>query len=233
MPRRYLTAHAPRQIARHARVLLGLGPQRQLNTAVREMRGGFSELIVATRDTHGLFSKVAGVLTACGINILGAHVYSTRTGLALEVYRLTTPMGGDAERALAWEGFRKALDRVLSGEVEVAELLRRRGRPLRRDAPTSHRPESVEIENEESDFYTIIDVVANDRLGLLHDLTRTIAEQGYEIYISKVATILDQVTDTFYVKDPDGRKIDDPAAVERLRSDLLRAARGDEAAAVA
>lgn len=228
MPRRYLTAHSPRQIARHARVLLGLGPERQVNTAVRDMRGGFSELIVATRDTHGLFSKVAGVLTASGINILGAHVYSTRTGLALEVYRLTTPPGGEAERELAWSGFRSALERVLTGQVEVAELLRRRGRPLRREAPSARKPESVTIENEESDFYTIVDVVANDRLGLLHDLTRTIAEHGFEIYISKAATILDQVTDTFYLKDRDGRKIEDPAAVLRLQTELLAAARAEQ-----
>ncbi len=227
MPRRYLTAHAPRQIARHARVLLGLGPERSVNTAVRDMRGGFSELIVATRDTPGLFSRVAGVLTAHGVNILGANVYSTRTGLALEVYRLTTPPGGEPERELAWSEFRSSLERVLAGQLDLGELLRRRGRPLRRELPSASRPESVTIENEESDFYTIVDIVANDRLGLLHDLTRTIAEHGYEIYISKAATILDQVTDAFYLKDREGRKIEDPRAVERLRADLLAAARGE------
>ena len=91
----------------------------------------------------------------------------------------------------------------------------------------SRAPASVSISNEQSDFYTIVDVVTNDRLGLLHDLTRTIAEHGYEIYISKSATILDQVTDAFYLKDRNSKKLQDPEAMERLRLALLEAARLD------
>jgi [protein-PII] uridylyltransferase len=88
----------------------------------------------------------------------------------------------------------------------------------------------VSASNEESDFYTIVDVAADDRLGLLHDLTRTIAEHGCEIYISKAARIRDQVTDTFYLKDAEGKKLQDAEAIERLRLDLLEAARSGEAA---
>ena len=82
--------------------------------------------------------------------------------------------------------------------------------------------------NIESDFYTIVDVAANDRLGLLHDLTRVIAEHGCEIYISKASTILDQVTDTFYLKDRSGSKLPDTDALERLRLDLLEVAKHGE-----
>ena len=77
------------------------------------------------------------------------------------------------------------------------------------------------ISNTESDFYTIVDVVANDRVGLLYSLTETIARHGLEIYISKAATVLDQVTDTFYVKGCAGRKLQEGAAREALRRDLL------------
>ena len=80
------------------------------------------------------------------------------------------------------------------------------------------------VSNDESDFYTIVDITANDRMGLLHDLTRTIADHGCEIYISKAATVLDQVTDTFYLKDAQGKKLSDEDEIERLRADLLAAA---------
>ncbi len=85
-------------------------------------------------------------------------------------------------------------------------------------------PASVTINNDESDFYTIADVTAYDRLGLLHDITRVIADFGYEIYISKAATVLDQVTDAFYLKDRSRKKIWDPDAVETLRKALLEVA---------
>jgi [protein-PII] uridylyltransferase len=88
-------------------------------------------------------------------------------------------------------------------------------------------PGSATITNEDSDFYTIADITANDRLGLLHDLTRVIAEHGFEIYISKAATTLDQVTDTFYLKDRNGKKIADPEEIELLRADLCKVVQRD------
>jgi len=221
MPRRYFTAHTPRQIARHALAMLAFNRDRVMSTAVREMRGDFSELIVCTDDRPGLYSDIAGVLTAHHINILGSHVYTTRSGLALEVYRVTTPRGGDDARRLIWEEFHSSMERLLKGEFSAAQLLKRRGRPLGHRKSPGRAPVKVTVTNEESDFYTIVDVRANDRLGLLHDLTRVISDRGHLIFISKAATVLDQINDTFYLKDRDGKKIVDAEAIEALRSDLL------------
>lgn len=227
MPRRYFTAHSPSQIARHARVVLDFEPEKRLAMSVRSFRGGFSELILCARDEHGLFSKVAGVLTALHINILGAHVYTMRSGLALEVYRVTTPEGEENEQSIGWETLRRTLEEVLSGEVTVAQLLKRRGRTVRRTRPPSSKPEAVTVTNEESDFYTIADVAADDRLGLLHDLTAVIADLDLEIYISKAGTVLDQVTDTFYLKDAQGKKVLDRKVLAALEKRLLAAARSE------
>jgi [protein-PII] uridylyltransferase len=230
MPRRYFIAHSGAQITRHAMAMLAFRPEQVVTTQVRSMRGDFSELIVITRDVHGLYAKVAGVITAKWINILGSHVYTTRSGMALEIYRLGTPSGGPTELREVWRGLQMSLHGVLSGVVHVRELLERRGRPLGvQDAPTPG-PVQVEISNDESDFYTIVDVTANDRIGLLYDLTQTIAEHGLETYVSKAATILDQVADTFYLKDAEGRKVQDTALLERLRAALLLAATGPEVA---
>jgi len=229
MPRRYFIAHTPRQIARHALVAIAYTREKVVSTAVRELPGGSSEFILCTRDVHGLYANVAGALTAHGINILGANVYSARSGVALEVYRLTTPEGGEAERRLLWSKLEQTLLEVLTGRRAVAELLARRPRPVGPDRLPSRKPSTVVVSNDESDFYTIVDVTANDRLGLLHDLTRTLADHGCEIYISKAATVLDQVTDTFYLKDAHGKKLSDPEQIDALRRALLAAAERSEA----
>jgi [protein-PII] uridylyltransferase len=226
MPRRYFTAHTPRQIARHALAVLGFDPIKGINTAVREMRGGFSEFLLVARDVHGLYAQVAGSLAAAGINILGSNVYTTKQGLALEVYRVSTPPGGSEERQTTWDGLHRILRDVLGGSQRIEDLLRGRRARLGSRRLASREPPSVEVGNEESDFYTVIDVTADDRLGLLHDLVRTIADHGLEIYVSKATTILDQVADTFYVKDANRRKLTDPERLERLRRDLQAAAEG-------
>jgi len=230
MPRRYFTAHEPDEIARHALVVLGLADGKVLSTALREVRGDFSEFILCTKDVHGLYSSVAGVLTAHGINILASHVYTTRSGLALEVYHVTTPSGGESERHMAWADLGRSLEGVLTGEIDVDTLMKRRGRRVGKGPrPSPARPVRVGVTNEESDFYTIAEVVANDRIGLLHALARAIADLDHEIYISKAGTVLDQVHDTFYLKDSGGKKILDRSAVEKLRVELQAAAEGDEA----
>lgn len=229
MPRRYFVSHTPRQIARHARALLSFSDDKRVVTAVREMRGGFSELIVCARDVHGLYWRIAGTLTARGVNILSSNVYTTRTGLALEVYRVATPPGDEVDRERTWSEFTRSLQRVLAGEVRVEDLVRRRRRPVGTPTTPSRLPPSVEVSNDESDFYTIVDVAANDRLGLLYDLTRTLAEHELEIFVSKATTVLDQVADTFYVKDATGRKLTDPERVEALRAALLAAVQLEEA----
>jgi [protein-PII] uridylyltransferase len=226
MPRRYFVAHTPRQIARHALVVMAFDREKRSNTAVREMRGGFTEFLLAARDVHGLYANVAGALAAAGINILGSNVYTTKGGLALEVYRVSTPPGGEEERRLAWASLHQILDAVLSGEKSIPQLLRGRRLPIGARRLASREPPSVEVSNDESDFYTVIDVTADDRLGLLHDLVRTIADHGLEIYVSKATTILDQVADTFYVKDEKRRKLTDPARLEALQRDLAAAAEG-------
>jgi [protein-PII] uridylyltransferase len=223
MPRRYFVSHTPPQIARHALALLAFDPEQQRVTkTVRDMRAGFSELIVCARDQHGLYSDVAGCITAAGVNILGSHVYTTKNGLALEVYRVGTPEGDEEVRAQRWARFEAALVRVLAGEQRVADLIARQQRPVsgaRRIV--SHTPPSVAVRNDVSDFYTVIDVNADDRLGLLYDLTRTITAHDLEIYVSKATTVLDQAADSFYVKTTEQKRLLDPDDVERLQQDLL------------
>ncbi len=223
MPRRYFVSHTPPQIARHALALLAFDPDKQRVTqTVRDMRAGFSELIVCARDRHGLYADVAGCITAAGVNILGSNVYTTKNGLALEVYRVATPDGDEEVRAQRWARFGAALGRVVAGEERVAELIARQQRPVRGARRiASHTPPSVQVRNDVSDFYTVIDVNADDRLGLLYDLTRTIAAHDLEIYVSKATTVLDQAADSFYVKTSDQKRLLDDAAVERLQSDLL------------
>lgn len=223
LPRRYFLSHTPRQIARHAQVVLRFGDGTRLAIANRDMKGGFTEFILCTSDVHGLYSQVAGVMTACGLDILGSHVYTTTGGLALEIYRTRTPRGGPEERSILWAEVESTLDAVLGGEARVEELVRRRRRPVGTARLPSRKDARVLVSNTESEFYTLVDVIADDRLGLLYDATRTIGEHGFEIYISKAATIKDQVTDTFYLKDRNGKKIKNSNDLDRLREALLEA----------
>ena len=131
MPQRYFVSHAPRQIARHGLVLFSLRPDKRFATAVRELRSELSEFILWTQDQHGLFADVAGALAATGINIIGTHVYTTRTGLALEVYRVSSPagVGRGSARALG-AARRRCSGRCCASRSPSRTLIARQRRPV-------------------------------------------------------------------------------------------------------
>ncbi len=225
LPRRYFMSHTPPQIARHAHAVFSLGPSKSLVVAVRQMRSGYSELIVCCRDRRGLFGTVTGCVAACGINILGANVYTTRAGIAFEVYRVTLPPGQAADHDARWARFEAMLSAALEGALDPGEKLRGKQSPLgARRAIASRKPALVSIRNDISDFYTVIDVTADDRLGLLYDLTRTLSAHGFEIFISKATVVLDQAADTFYVRNQAGKRLTSPSASKALETALVRAA---------
>ena len=81
----------------------------------------------------------------------------------------------------------------------------------------------VAIENEESDFYTIIDVEAMDRPGLLHDIARALSAQELSIVAVRASTRASRATDAFYVTTLDDHKLVDAAKQRAVEQAILEA----------
>jgi len=84
---------------------------------------------------------------------------------------------------------------------------------------------TVRVDNDASDFSTVIEVGAPDRMGLLYDITRAFSALDLGVHLAKVATFDGRVVDAFYVRDELGRKVTEPerlAHVERALLERLR-----------
>src|SRR5262249_14443480 len=142
-------------------------------------------------------------------------------GLALDVFTVRDRGGRPIPAAdPRWQRVDEDLARVLGGEEPAADLgERRRGKGGLPRPVTPEGPTEVEIDNDISQHYTVIDVFTHDRPGVLYAITRTLTELGLDIALSKVATEAERVADIFYVS-----KTSDPerlaAIAERLRAAL-------------
>ncbi|HKD68942.1 MAG TPA: [protein-PII] uridylyltransferase [Candidatus Binataceae bacterium] len=185
----------------------------------------FSEFIVATRDQHGLFSKIAGVLTANNLNILSARITTRSDGVVLDTFRIShiaqaAAIAMDEER---WERVERNLLAVLGGTQDIVALVARS-----RPAAVAARPyvsrvaTEVTVDNRTSERFTVIDVFTQDRLGLLFSITHALSEMGLEIHLARISTNADQALDVFYVSDANGRKIDDARKVREIEATLLQ-----------
>jgi [protein-PII] uridylyltransferase len=114
---------------------------------------------------------------------------------------------------------------VLLGEQSIEGVFARSVRIGSRYQPpvsTLLEPTQVKVDNDTSDRFTILEVFANDRQGLLYVITRTIFELGLSVSVAKIATSLDQVLDVFYVTDQAGQKVADATRVAYIQDYLAR-----------
>jgi [protein-PII] uridylyltransferase len=183
---------------------------------------GSSDLVVVTRDVVGLFSLIAGALAAHGINILSAQIFTRADGVAIDTFQVNDPFGEAVTEEARWRRVLDGLRSVIRGEQTVETLLaaRRTGRPV---ADRFEGPVKVTVDNQLSDTHTVIDVKCPDRVGLLYLLTRTLSSLGCDIASAHIATEVEQAFDTFYVTDRQGRRIEDPDAIDQIREALEEA----------
>jgi [protein-PII] uridylyltransferase len=166
-------------------------------------RAGAYELLVVAADRPGLLSWIAGALSLAGLSILTAKVFTTEDGVAADVFEVAgafEPEVGE-ER---WREFRGLLRRAIEGRVSLEHRMAEK----RRHYPDPGKTRvTVTVDNDVSDFFTVIEIGASDRIGLLYDITRTLSELKLDVHLAKVATYTDRVIDAFYVRDEVGSKV--------------------------
>jgi [protein-PII] uridylyltransferase len=218
MPRRYFLSVEPQKAARQFATIAPRLGANEVRTAVGPGAGAASyELVVVAPDRPGLLSWIAGALAIGGISILSAEVFTTEDGAAIDLFEVEGAFEPEIDET-RWRRFRTMLRRAIDGSssVEAAVEEQRRRYP----APRAGTALSVRIDNDASDFSTVVEVGAPDRIGLLHDVTRVFAELKLDVHLAKVATYDGRVVDAFYVRDALGRKVIDDTQLDEIRSAL-------------
>ncbi len=157
-----------------------------------------------------------------GLQVLGARITTRLDHLAIDEFHVLDSDFSGPPPTYRLEEIESTVVRVLTGEV-VLDTLMRQG--IRRAGshilPASGEEPKVEIDNESSDRFTIIDIFADDRQGLLYVIANAVSEEGLFVHSAKISTKLDQVVDVLYVSDAAGRKILDADILQGIQTRLL------------
>ncbi len=217
LPRRYLALFGLSTIYRHVRLARDIGRD-EVHASI-EKHEDIYELSVATLDKPFLFSNIAGVLSYFGMNIHRAQAMTTPAGLVLDVFEfsdveefLGRNPGGAADIA-------RVLQAVVAGGTDVTDLLRGKERSLvyrrsPRVAPLVH------VDNEHSASFTVVEIVADDAIGLLYRISRTVSRLGCDLDLALIDTEGAKAIDVLHVTSG-GRKLS-PAEEAVLREELDR-----------
>ena len=182
-----------------------------------------SSVVICSQDRPGLFASITGVLTALNFDILNARIFTASDGRILDVFRVSHH--GRSELVMAeqkWAKFRTNLEGVLEGRLDVVRLVEASTRSMFLQKRAPKVSTVVQIDNQASDGFTIIEIFTEDRIGVLFTITYGLHRLGLSIHVAKISTNVDQVADVFYVTDESGRKIQDPVRVDEIRQALYQ-----------
>jgi [protein-PII] uridylyltransferase len=194
-----------------------------------------SVFTVCTAERPGVFSKVAGVLAAAGMNVVGARITTSADGVVLDTFRISHVERREAVlEGHLWERVGLNLERAIRDEVDVETLVEESRRsPMTSSSARKGLPRivtRVAVDNEVSRDYTVLDIYTEDRIGVLFAITHSLHQLGVRTHLAKITTTLNQVLDVFYVTDLTGQKLTDDkrlAEIERGLMDRLASAVAD------
>ena len=203
---------------------------------VTNMRSGAFE--AATRiafvcnDHPRLLAILAGACAAAGSNIVDAQISTLSDGRALDVITLNRAFGGDADEERRAGRIVQLVEAVLKGERRLPKLIEERERSERTRG--GDRLEAfdvvprVEVSNDLSERFTVIEVEGLDRPGLLSEIAAELSALNLNIASAHVTTFGEKVIDAFYVTDLMGGRIAGDMRRWRIRERLLAVLRDED-----
>jgi [protein-PII] uridylyltransferase len=217
-PRRYLTVVDPAHVYQHARLARDI--HRDEVHLFFEQKGEVWELAVVTLDKSQLFSNICGTLSYFGMDILRGSAMTSQVGLVLDTFQFSDQEGFFRCNADGQTQFERLLGAVVAGHEDISARLARKERgPMHRRGPGRVTP-IVHFDNEESDGYTVLEIVAQDALGLLHRVSRVISNHGCDVDLVLISTEGNKAIDVFHLTQSAAKL---PRSVQTsLRDDLER-----------
>lgn len=223
MPDRYILTTPESEVPAHFELMQGFSGEGFTSSVRHFPEKDFSELVVCTKDRPGLFASITGVLASLGLDILNAQITTAKNGLILDAFWISH--AGRREVVMGsqkWARVRSTLDGVLRGQIDVAVLVEGSERPPLFEKRTPKVASVIQVDNEASDDFTILEVYTQDRIGVLFTITYCLHQLAISIHLAKISTNVDQVADVFYVTDEKGVKIQDPGRLETIRQTLYQ-----------
>ena len=221
MPEKYTTMYELIQIEAHIKMVQDLDLNRVYGVDFIE-REDYTEIVICTRDRRQVLAKVCGALAVNDLNVLRADIITGIDQIVLDTFQVTNIDGGVKLDDWKKERVIDRLSDVLERGKKARELLEVYSSNWSQRNRSEYFDETkVEIDNQSSRNYTVIDVDTRDDVGLLYRITHALAELGLDIHMALIDTVVGRASDAFYVTDRAGEKIGNHDMMDVIRERIV------------
>ncbi|WUD59301.1 [protein-PII] uridylyltransferase [Nocardia sp. NBC_00511] len=164
---------------------------------LRPGEGRYHHIVtVVAPDTPGLLSDAAGVLAVHSLRVLSAELTSVGSS-AIDTFVVAPRFGDPPDPGL----LRQELIRAINGDLDLVSVLARKERDAGGTQPSPFaqaQPRVFWFETAEPGR-VLLELRAEDRIGLLSRLAAALAESGANVSWAKVVTLGSAVIDSFFL----------------------------------
>jgi [protein-PII] uridylyltransferase len=215
-PVRYLRARPASEIERHTQLY---ETSRATGVALQlDRTEGAYRLTVVARDMPFLFASFAGAISSFGLDILKAEAFSNSEGVILDTFVFADPKRTLELNPPEVERLEDLIRRVATGKTDARRLLRNQAQPDPRNRSIAPH---VQFDSEACETATLVEIVTEDRRGLLYSLATVFSSSGCNIDIVLIDTTGRRAIDVFYVAHGGGKLT--PEFQATLKEKLLAA----------
>jgi [protein-PII] uridylyltransferase len=216
----YFLRHDAESLAWHAEVITSTPASELPLLAVRYHPGaGGTDILSYTPDRDGLFVDLTAGIDRLNLSIWDARIHTTRFGFGLDTFVVLDsagePIAEPDELARIRAAMRAQLLNPQPGrDIHHAHLSR-----VLKNFPIETRVTFSAAPNGQT---TVMEVIAQDRPGLLYQVALALAACKVRLVTAKIATFGGRAEDIFFVVTRDGQLVHDPALQKSLQTEIAR-----------
>jgi|GEM_PF-3577663 len=184
---------------------------RENGYAVKTGRG-FAKLFVWKNDRDRLMSDITGILFYKEINILAGTTYKIGSDV-VDIFTITAPRNFIEKD---WKSLGNLINSAETLQIEKMLEEKERYSFIKSSKNARSTFPEISIDRKASDLYTVIDIKAPDRIGLLHDICSALSDLNCDIILFKLSTVSDMASDSFYITGHNGGKIFDKKELDKI-----------------
>jgi [protein-PII] uridylyltransferase len=214
----YFVRHESDEIAWHSRLLTP-----HLNTKTPIVRARLSpsgdgiQVMIYSKDQYDLFARICNFFDRMGYNIVEAKIYTTEHAYALDSFIVLDQSG----KSVSYSGLLKFIEVELTQKLDEKIQLEAplQGRISRQ---VKHMPiqAQITITAETDNNNHKLEIIANDRPGLLATLAHKLLIQEIELHNAKINTLGNRAEDTFLISARKGQILN-MQRINALRETLI------------
>ena len=217
--KQYFLRYEAQEIAWHTRMLIAHADTPDVIVRARLSPAGDGiQTMIYTKDRSDLFAHICSFFERSGYNIVEARIYTTLHGYALNSFIILD----HNDKSISYRDLLNFIEYALTEKLAIQSIsITPVSGRVSRQVKHMPIPTSISIQPDGNTNNHTIEIVANDRPGLLSKLANIFLQHEVHLHNAKINTLGNRAEDIFVVSGRAGSKLGEHG-LKKLEEELIR-----------